>query len=195
MSTDFEDYAVKLSDLLRNREWADVEKLADALFDAWGNGSKVLLCGNGGSAGNAIHLANDFLYGVGGGRHPGLNVEALPANPAVLTCLANDVGYESIFASQIEVKGAANDLLIILSGSGNSENVVNALKIAKDKGLNSFAILGFDGGVCKDLADHVIHLGIEDMQISEDFQLIVGHMCMQYLSQRINRFPVAARSH
>ena len=184
MSTDFEKYADRLSGLLRNREWSDVGKLADALFCAWENGSKVYLCGNGGSAGNAIHLANDFLYGIGGGSRPGLNVEALAANPAVLTCLANDVGYDSIFASQIEVKGAPQDLLIILSGSGNSRNVINALKVAKEKGLNSFAILGFDGGVCKDLADHVIHLDVDDMQMSEDFQLIVGHMCMQYLCKR-----------
>ena len=187
MSTNFREYAGKLADLLRNREWSDVEILAESLLSAWENKRRIYLCGNGGSAGNAIHLANDFLYGIGGGSQPGLDVEALSANPAVLTCLGNDVGYDSIFSSQIEVKGRPLDLLIALSGSGNSENIINALHVAKTKGLNTFAILGYDGGSCRELADHVIHFEVDDMQMSEDFQIIVGHMCMQWLSQRLCR--------
>ena len=92
------------------------------------NGNKIMFCGNGGSAGNAIHLANDFIYGAGLGYGKGLRVEALSANPAVLTCLANDIGYENIFSEQIRVKGNVGDVLIVLSGSGNSPNILKVLE-------------------------------------------------------------------
>jgi len=156
-------------------------KLGEALRDAWRLGHTVYLCGNGGSAGNAIHLANDFLYGAGLRNGSGLRVEALSANPAVLTCLANDVGYEQIFAEQLKVKANAGDILIALSGSGNSENVVRALEVGNKKGMRTFAILGFSGGRCKTIAQHPIHFAIDDMQVAEDLQLIVGHICMQWL--------------
>ena len=111
----------------------------------------------------------------------GLQVEALPANSSILTCLANDGGYETIFSHQLKVKASLGDILIVLSGSGNSPNVVSALKVGNDIGMKTFAILGFSGGKCKHLAQHPIHFEIDDMQISEDLQLIVGHMCMQWL--------------
>ena len=112
----------------------------------------------------------------------GLKVEALTANSAVITCLGNDIGYDMIFSHQLLNKASEGDLLIALSGSGNSQNVVNALKKARDKGLISHAILAFNGGLCKDLADNPIHFPINDMQIAEDLQLIIGHLCMQWLS-------------
>ena len=109
-------------------------------------------------------------------------VEALTANSGILTCLANDTSYENIFAHQILNKCESGDLLIALSGSGNSENIVRALEVAKDLDVKSYAILGFNGGKCKTLATTSIHFPIFDMQISEDTQLIVGHLCMQWLS-------------
>lgn len=142
-------------------------------------------CGNGGSAGNAVHLANDFLYGAGikndGG---GLCVEALSANPAVLTCLANDLGYDQIYAEQLKVKAQPGDVLIALSGSGNSLNIIKALEAGNAIGMKTFAILGYSGGRCKDIAQYPIHFEIDDMQIAEDLQLIVGHICMQWLCQK-----------
>jgi D-sedoheptulose 7-phosphate isomerase len=158
-----------------------VPELAQALRRCWSEGKAVYLCGNGGSAGNAVHLANDLLYGAGVGHGGGLRVEALSANPAVLTCLANDLGYDQIYAEQLRVKGAAGDVLIVLSGSGNSPNVVAALEVAAGKGMTTFAILGFSGGRCRELAQHAIHFPIDDMQIAEDLQLVVGHICMQWL--------------
>ena len=114
-----------------------------------------------------------------------MNVEALTANSSVLTCLANDIDYESIFSAQIKVKGDPLDLLLVLSGSGNSPNVIAALEVAKELGMETWAILGFSGGKCANLADNVIHLRVEDMQLAEDFQLIVGHMCMQWLKTQM----------
>ena len=183
----FEEYAARLSSVLSNYDWTAVEKLAAEIFESWGSRKQVLICGNGGSAGNAIHLANDLLYGIASKvTDPGLRVEALPANSAVLTCLANDIGYEEVFAEQVRVKGNPGDLLIVLSGSGNSENVVRALDAARDCDMETCGILGYSGGQCLVRADIVIHFPIDDMQIAEDMQLIVGHMCMQYLHQEIS---------
>jgi len=158
-----------------------VPALAEALRNAWRDGRAIYLCGNGGSAGNANHLANDFLYGAGVTNGVGLKVESLSANPSVLTCMANDIGYENVYAEQLRVKGEPGDVLIVLSGSGNSPNVVKALEMGAEKGMRTFAILGFTGGRCKALAQQPIHFAVDDMQIAEDLQLVIGHMIMQWL--------------
>lgn len=177
----FADYSRRLQEVLATADWSGVHQLAQALLESWQQGRRVFLCGNGGSAGNAIHLANDFLYGIAKTTGGGLRVMALSANSAVMTCLANDVGYDHIFSEQIAVQGQKGDLLIALSGSGNSGNIVRVLEQASVMGVRSFAILGFSGGKSKQLADVAIHFPVDDMQIAEDLQLIVGHMAMQWL--------------
>jgi D-sedoheptulose 7-phosphate isomerase len=163
-----------------------VETLAQALRQAWIDGRQVFICGNGGSAANALHLANDLHYGIGacgpGPKLPGLRVEALPANSGVITCLANDTGYDNIYAHQLEVKARTQDLLIVLSGSGNSANVIRALETATSLSMTSFAVVAFSGGRCRELANVAIHFAVDDMQIAEDTQLVVGHLCMQWLN-------------
>lgn len=131
--------------------------LAESLSDLRDREAQVFICGNGGSAANAIHLANDFLYGVAKNSKTGLHVEALSANVSVPTCLANDIDYSEIYSYQLKTKGEAGDLLFVLSGSGNSPNVVQALKVGNQMNIKTLAILGFDGGACLDLADRAIH--------------------------------------
>ena len=180
-------YLSKLDKCFTEDNLKVVSELAMALRQSWEERRNVFICGNGGSAANAIHLANDFHYGIGacgvGSKLPGLRVEALPANTGVLTCLANDMGYENVFAHQLEVKGNRGDLLIVLSGSGNSKNIVKALQVSKQIGIKTFAVLAFSGGRAIKLADKIIHFNINDMQIAEDTQLIVGHLCMQWLNE------------
>jgi len=175
------DYLSRALAALRPETESHFEKLVAALEKAWDEDRSVYLCGNGGSAANAVHLANDFLYGVGVRKGKGLRVEALCANPAVVTCLANDLGYEHIFSTQLHVKGAPGDVLIALSGSGNSPNIINAIERANVIGMKTFAILGFNGGKCKDIAQISLHFPVDDMQIAEDLQTVVGHICMQRL--------------
>jgi len=163
-------------------DWSDVVLLAESLKQCWKENRQVFLCGNGGSAANAIHLANDFLYGIDKPAGHGMRVIALPANQAVMTCLANDISYEDIFAQQLTVLANPGDLLIALSGSGNSPNIIKALSRARELGVTSFAILGYSGGRCLSLADHPIHFAVDDMQVAEDLQMIIGHMLMQWLS-------------
>jgi D-sedoheptulose 7-phosphate isomerase len=188
MQEHIKDYSEKLSRALTLSAMDRIAELGYTLRESWRLGRTVYLCGNGGSAGNANHLANDLFYGAGVSNGGGLKVEALSANPAVLTCLANDIGYDEIYAEQIRIKANPGDVLIVLSGSGNSSNVVRALEVGNAKGMKTFAILGFSGGRCKRIAHHVIHFEIDDMQIAEDLQLIVGHICMQWLyANPINR--------
>ena len=177
----FSDYSERLSAALRQFDWAPVEQLAHDLLDCWRTGRQVFLAGNGGSGGNANHLANDFLYPLSKTAGSGLRVHSLAANPAVMTCLANDEGYERVFSMQLAVMAREGDVLIVLSGSGNSPNILAALEEAKAIGMTSYAILGFTGGKAKALADVPIHFDVDDMQIAEDAQMIVGHMLLQWL--------------
>jgi len=110
---------------------------------------------------------------------------ALSANQAVVTCLGNDIGYEQIFAEQVRVHAQEGDLLVVLSGSGNSENILQAIKAAKTKGARSFAVLGYDGGKALDAADHAVHVNLNDMQIAEDVQLIVGHYIVREMRRKL----------
>ena len=141
----------------------------------------MFICGNGGSAANALHWANDLLYAVAKEGGKGLRVSALPANASTLTCLANDLGYEQVFSAQLATYGQEGDILVVLSGSGNSPNVIRALEQSRRMKMKSVAVLGYSGGACKELADQVIHFPVEDMQLAEDLQLIVGHMVLQAL--------------
>lgn len=177
----FKEYSSRLQDVLETADWAPVAVLAEAMLNCWRHKRRLFICGNGGSAANALHLANDLHYGIGKGKLPGMRVQALPANVSVLTCLANDEGYEEIFASQLRAEGDAEDILLVFSGSGNSPNIIRALEQAKKMRIRTFAVLGYSGGKAKALAEVPIHFAINDMQVSEDLQLIVGHMIMQWL--------------
>lgn len=180
------DYLNKLSAACQAIPLDKVELLADALIQAWKNKRQVFIFGNGGSAGNAEHLANDFIFGISREFGSGLRIHALPANTSVITCLANDLGYENIYEYQLRLFGNRGDLVIALSGSGNSPNIIKALQYCRGAQLQSFAILGYTGGQCKEIAMVPIHTAIDDMQISEDLQLIIGHLLMQYLSLHKN---------
>jgi D-sedoheptulose 7-phosphate isomerase len=177
----FGDYSKRLGAALDGFDWSPVERLAYDLRDCWQTGRQVFFAGNGGSGGNANHLANDFLYALSKTPGSGLRVHSLSANPSVITCLANDEGYDQVFSLQLAVLARKGDVLITFSGSGNSPNILKALEEGKKIGMTSYAVLGFSGGKAKALADVPIHFNIDDMQISEDAQMIIGHMLMQWL--------------
>ena len=174
-------YAEKLSNILANVDWTNVNVFAEKLKSLIATENSLYICGNGGSAGNAQHLANDFLYGISPKKTNAIRVEALSANSAVLTCLGNDIGYKNIFSHQLKVKARSGDVLLVLTGSGNSANIIEAIATAKSSNMYTVGILGFCGGKAKDLLDLSIHFAVDDMQISEDLQLIVGHMLMKIL--------------
>lgn len=180
----FSKYIEKISAAIQHFNTESIFDLAHTLWDAWSENRQVFLCGNGGSAANAMHIANDLLYGIAGniGTGKGMRVQALPANQSIITCLANDISYEDIFSYQLSVLAQPGDILIALSGSGNSPNIIKAIQKATEIGMKSIAILGYAGGKCLGLADVAIHFPFDDMQIAEDCQLMVGHMVMRWLA-------------
>jgi D-sedoheptulose 7-phosphate isomerase len=178
------NYLESINKSWNSLDWNRVKTLSDDLLNVWKGRNKVFICGNGGSAANANHLANDLLYGISPDDGKGLKVHSLTANVAVNTCLANDTGYENIFSNQLSALADKNDILIVFSGSGNSPNVIEAIHQAKTMGMITHAVLGFDGGKCKELADNAIHIPLNDMQVAEDFQMIIGHILMKDLKGR-----------
>ncbi len=178
------NYKKKLSEIIKNLDTDKVKLLSRIINKKSKSKKTIFVCGNGGSAGNANHITNDFVYGVGGKKGIGINMISLSSNQSVITCLANDCGYENIYSEQIKVSGKPGDLLILLSGSGNSKNIINAINIAKKMKIVTFGIFGYNGGKSKKIVDEFIHTKIDDMQISEDMQLVIFHMCMQLLKKK-----------
>jgi D-sedoheptulose 7-phosphate isomerase len=181
--THWKSHVDRLSLALHGPALVQVEKSARTLNRARDSGRAVYLCGNGGSACNAIHLANDFIFAAEGKKSGrALHAEALCANPAIVTCLANELGYGEIFAAQLRVKAQPDDVLIVLSGSGNSANVVRALEVGAELGGHTFANFAFQGGSCRKIVQTALPFPVEDMKAAEDIRLAVGHMEVQWLS-------------
>ena len=183
------EYLLNLSSCFSNKQIAQMQLLSETLLNIWERNKTVFLCGNGGSGANSLHIANDLHFGLGDmliEKGKGLKADALTSNSAVITCLANDIGYENIFSNQIDVKASKGDILIALSGSGNSSNIIKAIKSAKNKDMKTFSILGFDGGICKGISDVAIHFPINDMQIAEDTQVIVFNICIKWIVNKKN---------
>ena len=140
----------------------------------------IFICGNGGSAANAMHIASDLstlslLNGFS------LNAYSLNDNISVITCISNDKDFKYIFSEQLKVKAKKKDILILLSGSGNSANIIEAAKTAKKIGMYIIGIIGYPNSkVLKD-CDFCINLKINDMEIAEDMQLIIHHISKKYL--------------
>ena len=177
----FEKYTDSLADQLSAFDFSRALHLAKSLREAWAEDRNVFICGNGGSAANASHFASDLFYGTAKNGGRGIRAKSLSSNQSVLTCLANDCSYEEVFSRQLDVYGQAGDRVIVLSGSGNSPNVVRALERARAMEMRTFAIVGYGGGRCLHLAEYALHFPVEDMQIAEDLQLMMGHMVTQWL--------------
>lgn len=169
-------YLNEIKNLLENIDIESVITLKKMLNKCWCTRNTVFLLGNGGSEANATHLANDFLYGLGknaGGV--GLKAISLSANCSVLSAIANDDGYKHIFSKQLKTLARSGDILLVFSGSGNSENIITCIQTAKKMGLQTAGFLGFDGGKAKEFLDVCVHSKTFNMQASEDIQIILGH--------------------
>ena len=167
------------------------DKLTKLMFDAWQNDRTVFLCGNGGSGANALHMANDLMLFGQKENIKGVKTEALNANVAVVTCIANDQSFEDIFVNQLKTKLNKNDMLLVLSGSGNSKNIIKAIEFANSIDALSIGVLGFDGGKAKGLVQELIHFEVNDMQVVEDLQISLVHMLMRQLVQLTSKMNLA----
>ncbi|MCB1054942.1 MAG: SIS domain-containing protein [Acidobacteria bacterium] len=171
-------YAARLCRALEHLDLAAVESLAARVLATVVRGGAVHLAGNGGSASTASHYACDLkLVFRGRGLRPA--VHNFAESQAVLTALANDHGYDDVFRHQLVLEAAAGDLLVAISASGDSENVVRAARAAREMGVAVAAITGFDGGRLRPLGHVSIHIEESHYGVIEDVQLAVGHMLSQ----------------
>ena len=165
-------YLLEMSDLARRTAdacAADVTRAAELLVDALRDGAKILLCGNGGSAADSQHLAAEFVSVLTlDNRRPAIPAIALTTDTSILTAIANDFGFEGVFARQVEALGRPGDVLIGISTSGNSEDVARAFEQAAAQGLRTIALTGGSGGKLAPMADVAIRVpGTETSHIQE----------------------------
>ena len=178
-----------IEDEVRVTKGLDLEKINEAInaiVDCRNRDGIVYTMGNGGSASTASHFVCDFSKGlseeVGGKR---FIFECLSDNVATMMAVANDISYDEIFKYQLEKRLTPNDLIIAISGSGNSKNVIKAVEYARSVGTKIIGITGYKGGKLKELADYSMHVDVEDMQIAEDVHMMFDHMMMRVISQVI----------
>ena len=154
-----------------------ITSLCNTVVSCLQRGGTVYTCGNGGSAAEALHLAEELIGRYRSNRRP-LRAICLNADPTALTCIANDFGYDQIFARQCEALLRDDDLLIVFSTSGNSQNLVQALKIAEGRGVASAAIVGREGGDCSAVAEQSIYVHSNDSgHIQEAHQVVLHIIC------------------
>lgn len=165
-------YLNELVKLINSLDIKGLENLKKLMIKTHKSGGVIYICGNGGSSANANHIANDLMLGFGK-KKIGFKFVSLSSNFAQISCIANDLSYDDIYSHQINLLCQKKDLLILLSGSGNSKNIIKAIITAKKIKMNFFGIYGFDGGKAKKLSKNFIHIKTFDMQIAEDFQMII----------------------
>jgi D-sedoheptulose 7-phosphate isomerase len=176
-----EAYLAKLKETLDGVSRRELDDLADLLVRARQEGRRVYTLGNGGSAATASHFAADFNKGLSYGRPERFRFVCLADNVAILTAYANDVAFEDVFVEQLKNHLEPGDVVIAISGSGRSPNVVKAVAYANEIGAVTVALTGFDGGPLRSLARHGVHVPVEDMQIAEDIHLVIDHLLVRVL--------------
>ena len=178
------EYAAALQAALSEVDSGEVETLCEAIQACTGKGRQIFVVGNGGSAAIAEHLCCDWTKGTACEGHPMISSRSLTANSALYSAIANDYGFESVFDTQLDFFASEGDVLIAISSSGNSPNIINAAKRAKELGLFVAGFTGFKGGVLREIADASIHVPISNYGIVEDAHQSVMHVIAQYIACR-----------
>lgn len=170
--------------VLQNLDLQQINGAITAVLEARERGGTIYTLGNGGSAATASHMVCDLAKGCSEALgSPKFRVECLSDNTPIMMAIANDYCYEDIFLRQLQDKLRSEDLVIAISGSGNSENVVRAVQYAKEIGTPVIGVTGYKGGSVMALADYSMHVAIDDMQISEDVHMIFDHMMMRVIEE------------
>jgi D-sedoheptulose 7-phosphate isomerase len=180
------DYLTTLKETIDNLPIEKMEKFLTLLIDAYDKGSQVFVMGNGGSGATASHFAVDINKGTCYGLEKRFKVICLNDNILSILAYANDVCYEGIFVQQLRNFLHPGDLVIGISGSGNSENVLRAIEYANASGAATFGLTGFDGGKLARVAQESIVVPVHDMQKTEDLALVICHIIMQNLCALLN---------
>jgi D-sedoheptulose 7-phosphate isomerase len=177
-------YISKLTETLNCLNHVSIDNAVNLIAEAWDNGKQIITLGNGGSSLTALHFINDWnksVFIAGGKPFRG---RSLLDNIGLMMSYANDVSFQDIFSEQLKNILLPGDLVIAISGSGNSENVIRAVNYANENGAITLGLCGYRGGKLKEIAQHHVWADVDDMQLSEDIHSIFGHIVMQSLCRR-----------
>lgn len=163
--------------------WVEIRQVIAILHSARLDGRQVFVMGNGGSAVTASHFASDLGRGVEGAAMPCLRTQALTDSMAVFSATANDYGYEQVFSRQLAYLLRPGDVVIGISGSGNSPNVLNGIRLAGERGATTIGLAGFDGGQLKRMVDLCVHVENHCMEQVEDVHVLLAHLIATVLRQ------------
>ncbi len=178
------NYIEHLVGLLKSLDYKSIGSIIEILREARSRGNTVFFLGNGGSAAASAHFANDMTVTASPEGKPPLRAMCLASNSSVITCLANDFGYEHVFSRQLQNLMRPGDVVVGISASGNSPNAVNALEYARNNGAVSIALVGFDGGKMKEVADHCVHISTTKGEYGpvEDVHMVLDHLVSTFLA-------------
>lgn len=179
MEFSIRNYAEEHASVFNSMDLSKVQSAIDLVTNTIASEKKIITCGNGGSASTASHYITDWnkMYNLATGKK--LRGISLTDNIGLITAFGNDTDYEEVFSGQIEALMDQDDLLVVVSGSGNSPNILKAIEAARSNGGNVLGVLGYDGGKAMSLCDEVFHTPSWDMQICEDIHLSFGHLVMK----------------
>lgn len=180
-------YLNYLAEVLKGIDVQEIGRFVATLLDARERGATVFFVGNGGSAATASHFANDLSIGTNSYEKP-FRVLSLTDNQAIITAIGNDFGYQDIFVRQLRILGKAGDVVVAISASGNSSNLVSVFEYAQSAGIKTVAITAFDGGKMKTMADEGIHVPTAPKEYgpAEDAHMVLDHLVGAYLMRLVN---------
>ncbi len=187
-----QDYFDRLHKGLLNMDEDKIDQVVNILFDAWKTGKQVFVMGNGGSAATASHIACDFGKGIIKGQDEydpelkRMKVMSLGDNLATLTALGNDLSYDDVFTQQLMNLLQPEDVVIVISGSGNSKNILKAAEFANSKGATTIGLLGFDGGKTKSIVKHALVFEENHYGRAEDAHMILDHLITERLHAMVS---------
>jgi D-sedoheptulose 7-phosphate isomerase len=174
-------YITRLNKLLGQLDHSSIDNAVNLIAQAWSDGKQIITLGNGGSSLTALHFINDWNKSIFlAGSRP-FRGRSLVDNVGLIMSYANDISFQDIFVEQLKNILMPGDLVIAISGSGNSENVIRAVQYANNNGAVTLGLCGFRGGKLKDVAQHFVWAEVDDMQLAEDVHSIFGHITMQSL--------------
>ena len=182
-----EAYLEYLTSVLKTIDAREIGQFIETLLDARESGATIYFIGNGGSAATASHFANDIAIGTNSYEKPFRAVSLTDSN-AIITAVGNDFGYEEIFVRQLRVLGRAGDVVVAISASGNSPNLLKTFDYAKNVGIKTVAITAFDGGKMKQIADEGVHVPTAPLEYgpAEDAHMVLDHLVGSYLIRFIH---------
>ena len=192
MHTHIDDYVARLQTALDDLDRDLLSRLQESLHRAYVNDKQVFIIGNGGSSSTASHMAADLAKNTIGPNMRRFRVATLSENASIVTALANDLGYENVFVEQLMHVIGAGDVLIVVSASGNSPNVVKAIRYARAQSAETIGLLGFGGGESAELVDIPIIVNSRSYGIVEDVHLSINHMLVEFFQTQLASPPAWA---